>query len=628
MSTPYTPVETGDSLLSYFENQNKLMEYSKSLSAFPSQGDAFNDLTGRYSLKSQQQDRLNKSRSLPYCSLDAVPSFVNNNKRVCRFLAHVTELQPHNVLEQIRTRVVEIALHMEDNSIEITEPKIRNSGLLQGKLLKRHRIVKPMNSRLSRSASTSSLSSRPSTGAVSPGLPNGVQYFGIEDFCSGARLEIYNMVYTVYDCDGETKRYMEEQLGRPFGATGSVPSTLYDPSKFGKVAKRGKKQKKENKMAGFYEYDRKVLRFFGTWDSSSQFFGDELYVRLHYSLAENTMEVMPVHTRNSGRDKLAKLLKKTIIMKPGGYESAPAGDTMLGESGFSTADLAQYFKPARPYHWTDLSIGMKISVAALDIKIIDADEFTREFYVSKNMPLDQAIVVPKPQYPTIHNEIPPHNGFGSEADSLQTCKTQLQPSAPSKDGAKAQLYQGMILRFAATMENPKPEDLSRKFIIQVHLEDDTIQVREPPIRNSGHKGGIFLSRSNLERHDGTSPIRPKDIYLGTVIPILSHMFRIHDADDYTLKFMEENCNLWEHSRLSVIVEKLRDKQEVVSRLILTVPGVATRVMSYAEIEALFAKAHMGFVKQEVVTLLRVLDPQKLGKVKLSTVLKYMMDHRK
>ena len=65
LSTPYTPVEGEDSLMSYFENQNKLMEYSKSLSAFPQQGGAYNDISGRYSLRSQQQDRLNKSRSLP-----------------------------------------------------------------------------------------------------------------------------------------------------------------------------------------------------------------------------------------------------------------------------------------------------------------------------------------------------------------------------------------------------------------------------------------------------------------------------------------------------------------------------------------------------------------------------------
>lgn len=128
VGTPYTPVEGEDSLMAYFENQNKLMEYSKSLQSFPAQGGAYNDITGRYrystfsiffgslsmqlrsphhklliiltlfhifdspifSLRSQQQDRLSKSRSLPYCRLDSAPAFVSNSKRVCRFLAYFT----------------------------------------------------------------------------------------------------------------------------------------------------------------------------------------------------------------------------------------------------------------------------------------------------------------------------------------------------------------------------------------------------------------------------------------------------------------------------------------------------------------------------------------------------------
>ena len=39
--------------------------------------------------------------------------------------------------------------------------------------------------------------------------------------------------------------------------------------------------------------------------------------------------------------------------------------------------------PSRPYHWTDLRIGMTIGVAALSITIIDADSFTRKFYQGK-----------------------------------------------------------------------------------------------------------------------------------------------------------------------------------------------------------------------------------------------------
>ena len=85
---------------------------------------------------------------------------------------------------------------------------------------------------------------------------------------------------------------------------------------------------------------------------------------------------------------------------------------------------------------------------------------------------------------------------------MTSCKGSLIPLPPHKDGAKLKTYQGMILRYLATLDSNKPADQSRTFIIQVHLEDDTIQVLEPPQRNSGHKGGVFLNRGKIIPHDG------------------------------------------------------------------------------------------------------------------------------
>ena len=63
---PMPRVEEENSLLSYFESSDKMHEFSKMLSPFPNSGDSYNDISGRYSLISQQQDRLQKSRALPY----------------------------------------------------------------------------------------------------------------------------------------------------------------------------------------------------------------------------------------------------------------------------------------------------------------------------------------------------------------------------------------------------------------------------------------------------------------------------------------------------------------------------------------------------------------------------------
>ena len=75
-------------------------------------------------------------------------------------------------------------------------------------------------------------------------------------------------------------------------------------------------------------------------------------------------------------------------------------------------------------------------------------------------------------------------------------------------------------------------------MVQIFLEDDTVLVSEPPVRNSGHKGGTFLSRTKMSLvggGHGHAGIQAGQFYIGGVVPIFSHQFSILDADDYTMR---------------------------------------------------------------------------------------------
>lgn len=52
--------------------------------------------------------------------------------------------------------------------------------------------------------------------------------------------------------------------------------------------------------------------------------------------------------------------------------------------------------------------------------------------------------------------------------------------------------QQICLRFNAVLGAPKPEDLNRKFILTYYLNDDSLQIYEPPVKNSGFSNGKFL----------------------------------------------------------------------------------------------------------------------------------------
>lgn len=86
--------------------------------------------------------------------------------------------------------------------------------------------------------------------------------------------------------------------------------------------------------------------------------------------------------------------------------------------------------------------------------------------------------------------IPPHNGVGSEEDSLGYIY-RLIPKPPRKDFFKW-VDQQISLRFNAVFANPKPEDSLRQFIITYFLNDDSLQIYEPPAKNSGFWNGKFL----------------------------------------------------------------------------------------------------------------------------------------
>lgn len=171
----------------------------------------------------------------------------------------------------------------------------------------------------------------------------------------------------------------------------------------------------------------------------------------------------------------------------------------------------------------------------------------------------------------------------------------------------------------------KEADKSRKFVIQYFLEDDTVQIREPPIRNSGHKGGIFLSRCKLETHDESEPLRPQDIFLGSTISIHTHKFDIHDCDQFTFKYMEANPSLWKYSDISYVNQKLKSKKEVIQKIILRSPALGNKNIDVEGLNNILLESGLVLTRQETWTTFRAIDTYRNGSIRLTKFLRYLMD---
>lgn len=68
-----------------------------------------------------------------------------------------------------------------------------------------------------------------------------------------------------------------------------------------------RRNKSLEELRKFFDYDRKVLRFFCVWDDRRNLYGDNIPYVLHYYLSDDTVEVNEVHARNTGRDSFPKV---------------------------------------------------------------------------------------------------------------------------------------------------------------------------------------------------------------------------------------------------------------------------------------------------------------------------------
>lgn len=326
---------------------------------------------------------------------------------------------------------------------------------------------------------------------------------------------------------------------------------------------------------------------------------------------------------------------------------------------------------ATPYHWRDLTIGHRLQIASVDILLTDADKFTREFYYSRNQKLPPAISIPSDADEVMSQTIPGSASISGIGDDISTAelmhdkradylcmnisgqykpregdpyalppKGSLIAEAPFKDGAKLKELQGIILRYTAVMRNPSTTDLNRKFVIIFHCEDDSVEIKEISARNSGHVGGHFATRAKIENKFTKRFLCPKDLYLDAEININGVVFKIIDSDDLTLHYMENNCHdIWTSCDVQQVMKKIQAKQDILIKIILLTKGVKSLVVEYDDVEKLFHLAGLkpraskssetgsGINKQEVCTLCRAVDNNPAKQIKITKLLKFIMDYK-
>eukprot|EP00657_Telonema_sp_P-1_P009512 TRINITY_DN374_c0_g1_i3.p1 TRINITY_DN374_c0_g1~~TRINITY_DN374_c0_g1_i3.p1 ORF type:complete len:298 (+),score=132.91 TRINITY_DN374_c0_g1_i3:339-1232(+) len=272
---------------------------------------------------------------------------------VLRFFAYFKEAVHESRLENFRVRKVTLLYYLEDNTIQVNEPKEENSGIPQGAFIKRHHIPKGQG-----------------------------EFYTIVDLSLGMDVSFYGRTFRVVDCDAFTAQFFEENkldLGSPEEYPYNPHDLHYTAMKEREIMTRGSSSVKtddlmhwteamlgrptnlinEDKLAQFLKYDRQVLRFFCLWDDTPSLYGEQRKFVLHYYLADDTIEIVESYKVNSGRDPFPLLLARMKLP-------------------------ITWDKPGRKefYSAADLKIGTTLNVFGRELLVCDCDDFSSEFMES------------------------------------------------------------------------------------------------------------------------------------------------------------------------------------------------------------------------------------------------------
>ncbi|KAF1566140.1 EF-hand domain-containing family member C2, partial [Eudyptes schlegeli] len=534
------------------------------------------------------------------------PAWVAFDKQVLSFDAYFEEEVPDKNQELYRIRHCKIYFYLEDDTIQVIEPQVKNSGISQGTIVRRHRIPLPP--------------------------PHEDQFYTIDHFNINIEVILYARRYKIIDCDQFTKNFLRK-MGVRLNPPAGRPDDPYtkERQKILDSMKPLRPYERIDTLKQFLEHNGHILRFFCVWDDPESMFHDPRELVLRYYLSDDTIDIKEIIPVNSGRDVVPLFLRRDKLPK-----NAPTGlyqpgtitsRTVLNVFGKLVGNRSRYILDNRKtgavhqefYRDSDLKIGAVINVWGRKIMLCDCDEFTKEYYRTKYGIEDFTPVSYKaPPPPKPEKTFPPYTGFGSEEDSLCSCMGLL-PKPPQKDFKKfmEKDRSGMesnILRFLAKLVTDSPIDTDRKFIISYFLSDDTISVFEHIQRNTGILGGKFLERGRIKKpgqelfkSEPSEYFKAQNLFVGARVCFHGHNFLLVDADEYTFNYMEKHANEFSVADVGVILKKLKDIAESRSREVRQVFAASdpehTKVIEYDPFRNLIVSITDGaFSEHEIMTL--------------------------
>ncbi|KAE9252341.1 hypothetical protein PF002_g3873 [Phytophthora fragariae] len=501
------------------------------------------------------------------------PAWITHDRLVLRFFAYFTEpVELADGRTENRIRRVVVCFYLSDRSISISEPRVANSGIPQGEFMRRTVVRKSGNK--SNSLPRENISD---------------DFYSPEDFRIGGELRLYGRIFHIVDCDAATRSFYTEALGEALETPRMYPDE--SRSKLDEVDELKNQLQVRTRVLGaskaeatrkFHDLSQKVLRFYASWHDDHPLYPETRHFVLHYYLCDDTVEIVESRdsNRERGRGQFGVLLSRRKLAREPGTGNRQQNDD----------DQGSYFITDR-----DLRCGEWINVFSRQLLLEDCDAFTREYYLETHGVTQERFEPPSPETPQtaakwklFQAAQPPQpalasNGRGTSGYSANNNNSCMQGGLVAPIPGDRSSGRNFVtplcrddnldrkqLRFRARFQGLPRGDMNaqREFVVTYFLEDETLAVFEPRVRNSGVLGGRFLDRARFRKdpklanstgaRDGTVPMhyQAPDMYVGAV---LSFEFSPHqrleliEADSQTLSFCESHPEIFRFSDSSAVL---------------------------------------------------------------------------
>lgn len=286
------------------------------------------------------------------------------------------------------------------------------------------------------------------------------------------------------------------------------------------------------KAPSWLKHDKQVLRFYAffqetvveRWDENCRY---RNCVILYY-MEDATIRISEPKIENSGIPQ-GSFLKRGHIQKPDG-------------SG--------QFGPM------DFKIGEEVTIYGISYHVTGCDLFTRWFFKENDieLPEDEQLVQDQWQKTYTFQKIAEKGGLPMSRSAVEAkilCKYQL--GQPPADLKFVQFLENdrKVLRFKGYWDDPTPYGSRMYFVMHFYLADNTVEINEAHVRNSGRAVfPVFYRRSPLYKENICSvypgmlepekkSYEPQDLFVGSTVNVWGRTVVLYDCDEFTQNFYME-----------------------------------------------------------------------------------------